>query len=133
MLGSTILSLFKDTYHIVGYTKNDLDVVDYKEVQKKISFENPNIIIHGAANTNAEECEGNKNLAYNVNAIGTQNIVNAFYTITKTLCLFTFRAREYMVPEKTVLILNTIQLALPRSIINQNWKGKKSYKILINT
>jgi dTDP-4-dehydrorhamnose reductase len=87
LLGSTILSLFKETSHIVGYTRNDLDVVDYKEVQKKISFESPDVIIHGAANTNAEECEGNKNLAYNVNAIGTQNIVNAILRSNKNIVL----------------------------------------------
>ena len=87
LLGSTILSLFKDTYHIVGYTRHDLDVVDYKEVQDKISFEKPDIIIHGAANTNADECEGNKNLAYNVNAIGTQNIVNAILRSNKNTVL----------------------------------------------
>ena len=87
LLGSTILSMFKDTFHIVGYTKRDLDVVNYKDVQKKISFENPDVIIHGAANTNAEECQVNKNLAYNVNAIGTQNIVNAVLRSKKNTVL----------------------------------------------
>jgi dTDP-4-dehydrorhamnose reductase len=87
LLGSTMLSLFKDTFEIVGYTRHDLDVVDYKEVQNKISFENPDIIIHVAANTNAEECEGNKNLAYNVNTIGTQNIVNAVLGSNKNTVL----------------------------------------------
>jgi len=87
LLGSTIFSLFKNSFHIVGYTRRDLDVVNYKDVQKKISFESPDIIIHGAANTDADECEVNKTLAYNVNAIGTQNIVNAILSNKKHIVL----------------------------------------------
>jgi len=89
LLGSTILSLYKDSYNIVGYTKDDLDIVDYKKVQQIIYYENPDIIIHGAANTNAEECEVNNDIAYNINAIGTQNIVNAIlFSNKKTILVY---------------------------------------------
>ena len=38
LLGSTIFSLFKNTFDIVGYTRRDLDVANYKHVQKKNKF-----------------------------------------------------------------------------------------------
>ncbi len=81
MLGSSLLKLLP--YEIVGFTSQELDITDYQKCTTILEKEKPSIIIHTAAYTNVEECETNKNKAYKVNTIGTQNIVN--YCIGKNI------------------------------------------------
>ena len=72
MLGSSLIKNlgFKN---IVGF---EIDITDSDCVKIKISEENPDIVIHCAAYTNVDECEVNKDKAYAINAVGSQNLVN---------------------------------------------------------
>ena len=47
------------------------------EIENVLSEFRPDVIIHGAAMTNVDECEQHKELAYNLNVVGTQNIIDA--------------------------------------------------------
>jgi len=53
-------------YHLDITMKKDVD-----DVIKKIK---PDVIVHTAALTNVDECEKNKDVAENINALGTRNI-----------------------------------------------------------
>jgi dTDP-4-dehydrorhamnose reductase len=54
-----------------------MDITDRKGIEHVLSAYRPDVIIHGAAMTHVDECEEHKELAYKLNVIGTQNIVDA--------------------------------------------------------
>jgi len=56
---------------------NELDITDFNAVIKKINDIKPQALINSAAFTNVDGCEENPALAYQVNAIGTQNLAIA--------------------------------------------------------
>ena len=70
------MKLFRNKYDVRGYDKKIMDVTDKKCVNEIINGEDPDVIIHTAANTDAEFCERNPEEAYLVNTTGTDNIVN---------------------------------------------------------
>lgn len=59
-----------------------MDITDRQGIENVLSEFRPDVIIHGAAMTHVDECEQHKELAYNLNVVGTQNIVDA----AKELC-----------------------------------------------
>jgi dTDP-4-dehydrorhamnose reductase len=73
MLGS---QLIQELPNAVGYSSKDLDVTNAPQVQRTINNVDPDIIIHTAAFTDVESCENEVDKAFEVNTIGTQNIVN---------------------------------------------------------
>lgn len=81
MLGSEIVDSFSHE-NVVGFG-SEIDITDYSFVLSKLNEEKPDIIIHTAAYTDVESCEINKDKAYLVNSIGTQNLVN--YCIGKNI------------------------------------------------
>ncbi|NVJ54188.1 MAG: NAD(P)-dependent oxidoreductase [Campylobacteraceae bacterium] len=81
MLGTNLMKLI--SYEAIGFTSKELDVSDSKKCIELLESKNPNIIIHTAAYTNVEDCEGNPKKAYKINTIGTQNLVN--YCINKDI------------------------------------------------
>jgi len=76
MLGSSLVESLRNKYDVTGYDKKSFDVTDRKCVNEIINSKGPDIIIHTAANTDAEFCERNPEEAYLVNTTGTDNIVN---------------------------------------------------------
>jgi dTDP-4-dehydrorhamnose reductase len=66
-------------------TRKDLDITNRKQVLEIIAREQPDVVIHLAANTNVDECQSNKREARIVNAIGTKNIADACHNVGSTL------------------------------------------------
>jgi dTDP-4-dehydrorhamnose reductase len=62
---------------VIGTGRQDIDVIDYVKVKKFISDARPDIIIHAAAFTAVDQCEGQMDLAFNVNALGARNVASA--------------------------------------------------------
>jgi dTDP-4-dehydrorhamnose reductase len=85
MLGSNLLKTLP--FKNIGYNSKDLDITDLITCKKVLEKEKPDIIIHTAAYTDVDDCEVNPDKAYNINTIGTQNLVN--YCINKNI-LFVF-------------------------------------------
>ena len=54
-----------------------LEITDQLSVAKLVSSVKPEVIIHTAALTDVDQCETERQLAYNVNAKGTENIARA--------------------------------------------------------
>ena len=54
----------------------EFDITDYSIVQKLADL-GPNLIIHAAAMTNVDGCAKNPDLAFSINAFGTQNVAHA--------------------------------------------------------
>lgn len=86
-LGSKLLKILSETYTVVGTYQNKeqqglhkLDIADKKDVDEFISQEKPDFVIHTAAMSDPDDCEVDKELAENINHVGTRNIVDACRT-----------------------------------------------------
>lgn len=51
-----------------------LDITNKENVEKSLKKVHPDIIIHTAAYTNVDDCEKNKDIAFDVNVQGTENL-----------------------------------------------------------
>lgn len=74
VLGSSLLLM--NLYKVIGFTSKKLDVTNFQSVSRVLKKENPDVIIHTAAYTDVEGCEIHRDKAYQVNTLGTQNLVN---------------------------------------------------------
>ncbi|MDP2939745.1 MAG: dTDP-4-dehydrorhamnose reductase [Candidatus Omnitrophota bacterium] len=93
MLGSNLFQELTNHYSLVATTQKDLDITDAKKVKQVILSNQPWIVIHTAALTDVDGCESQPRLAYNANALGTKNIVEA----TKIVgCLLFFLSSDYV-------------------------------------
>ena len=66
----------KDNINCLCPTKEELDVTNYIMMEQYLNNNKIDCIIHTAAITSVEKCEMDRGLAYNVNVIGTRNIIN---------------------------------------------------------
>lgn len=64
-----------------------LDITQKEEVQAFISTIQPDIILHGAAITQIDDCELNKELCYSVNVDGARNLLEAAIALHSRFCL----------------------------------------------
>ena len=58
-------------------TKNKLNILNKKKIEKYLVINNISLIIHCAALARVKKCELDKNKAKKINVIGTENIVNS--------------------------------------------------------
>jgi dTDP-4-dehydrorhamnose reductase len=86
------------------FSRSRLDVTDKNSVLNLTSLD-PDIIIHCAGLTNADECTRNPDLAYNVHYKGTKNIIelaqNNSALVIYPQSVFIFDGQELPVTEKT--------------------------------
>lgn len=86
-LGSQIINILKEgkselgdinpvykASKILGVDIDNLDIASITDVQAFIEKEKPDIVINSAAYTNVDGCEGNKEDAFKVNALGARNL-----------------------------------------------------------
>jgi dTDP-4-dehydrorhamnose reductase len=66
----------RDIKHI-GTTRNDFDITEFESVRSYILKEKPECVIHCAAYTAVDKAENEKEICYNVNILGTENIAKA--------------------------------------------------------
>jgi len=62
-----------------------LDITNYCSVLDTLTQIKPEVVIHAAAITNSNYCATHKELAWNVNVLGTQNIVKAIFEVGSRL------------------------------------------------
>ena len=82
MLGSALCPVLKQQNHEVLVTDlvptNDgveyLDVCNFKQVEKLVENNKPDIILHLAAETDVDKCEIEPDHAFKTNTLGTQNV-----------------------------------------------------------
>ena len=74
MLGKDLLPLLSVKYEVLGRDIQDFDITDRKRVQEEIAAYRPDVVIHTAAYTDVDGCEGKKELAFAVNGEGALNV-----------------------------------------------------------
>jgi dTDP-4-dehydrorhamnose reductase len=82
ILGSDIAKQLELLGHIYrGFDSQNIDIGNYKDVQSKVEIFKPDYIIHAAAMTNVDLCEDDRDAAFRINVIGSQNIAQAAASI----------------------------------------------------
>lgn len=101
MLSKKLTKDFSAEHEVFAPGRVDLDICSRENVADVINKFCPELIIHAAAYTNVEECEKQVDLCYQINLIGTQNLVEAsvnkkikFVYISSTGCYGTFKKDE---------------------------------------
>lgn len=88
MVGNYVQEVFKD-YDLVLTDRIDgflhLDVCDPTVVMRAVAEKKPDVVLHLAAATDVDQCEKEPELAYQTNAIGTQNVVLACQAVDAIL------------------------------------------------
>jgi len=64
-------------WEVVGADHRDLDVVDRDAVMAALEGVRPDVVLHAAAWTAVDACEGDPDRAFAVNSFGTRNVVEA--------------------------------------------------------
>jgi len=80
-----------------------LDIANYTAVEKYVSENKPESIIHLAAMTSIPQCEYDKENAWKINVIGTKNLLNAcikynqscYFIYMSTACVFSGEKGNY--------------------------------------
>jgi dTDP-4-dehydrorhamnose reductase len=77
-LGYDLVKQLSATNHqVFGVGRSELDITDEAAVQAYIDEIKPDAILHGAAYTNVDAAEEDKDTAYKVNALGTKYLAQA--------------------------------------------------------
>jgi len=105
-LGKEITKLFPDA---LCPTEKELNIINDSSIQAYTSKHKPDVVIHLAAMTSAEECEKNKELAWKVNVEGTENLLkstiaanpNIYFLYTSTAGVFSGDEGDYNENSKT--------------------------------
>jgi dTDP-4-dehydrorhamnose reductase len=99
LLGSYLIREFSNS---VGYSSQELDITKPLHVRQMVEMVRPDVIIHAAAFTDVEACEVETDKAFEINAIGTQNLVNCcidkdilFVYISSTGVYGSYKAEGY--------------------------------------
>ena len=77
MLGSALTKTLAPEHEIVGIDIDTADITNKTQTITAITSINPDTIIHAAAYTQVDNCEKDKEQAFAVNAMGTENVAIA--------------------------------------------------------
>ena len=76
-LGQSLQKTFKNNKaNILFFSKEDLDISDYKNLKKKITHINPDVLINASAFTQVDDAEIYKQDAKKINQIAPGHIAN---------------------------------------------------------
>jgi dTDP-4-dehydrorhamnose reductase len=85
-----LLELERKNHQAFGANRQKLDITIEEDVIAYINDVKPDVILHCAAYTNVDAAEENEDVAYQINAIGTENLAKAAkQTGAKMLCVST--------------------------------------------
>jgi dTDP-4-dehydrorhamnose reductase len=75
MLGQDLCNILeKEGFLVIKTNRSNLDITDFKVVEKFLNEQKPDFVIHCAAYTNVDKAESDYDTAYMINVIGTENV-----------------------------------------------------------
>ena len=81
MLGSDLMARLEGRHEAVGVDVDDFDITDELAARDAVAALRPGWVIHLAAYTNVDGCEGDPDTAHRVNAEGAGNIAKACWGV----------------------------------------------------
>ncbi len=86
-LGSRITQYYRDKYEVLAPSHSEMDIADACSVKRYFDEHRPDIVIHCAAISDVGRCEREPELSWQMNVIGTENIVKAAKELSaKCIC-----------------------------------------------
>jgi len=73
-LGTDLVEVLSKNHEVLGLTHNEIDISDFEKTKEVLGAIKPEILLNTAAYHNVPLCESNAMLAFQVNAIGAQNL-----------------------------------------------------------
>jgi dTDP-4-dehydrorhamnose reductase len=86
-LGHELVQAFHG-HDLAATSRADLDVTDRDAVLATISEARPDVVLHAAAWTAVDDCEGDPSRAHAVNALGTRHVAEAARRVDARVCYF---------------------------------------------
>nr|MBN2276787.1 dTDP-4-dehydrorhamnose reductase [candidate division Zixibacteria bacterium] len=74
LLGSDLTAYFSEKYDVYPAGREDFDIRDFAAADRIFTKFEPDIVLHAAALADVDKCEADEELAYGVNAAGTENV-----------------------------------------------------------
>jgi dTDP-4-dehydrorhamnose reductase len=84
-LGHDLIDAFQD-HEVIGLARHQLDVSGRDAVLQAITTIQPDVVIHAAAWTAVDACEGDPDRAFAVNALGTRHVAEAARLVGARVC-----------------------------------------------
>ena len=91
-LGIELIDIAPQEHKIFGYDL-DMDITDRFAIESRFSKVKPNLVIHCAAFTDVDGCEGFRDKAFLVNGTGTENLAKV---ARKYDCEFVYISTDYV-------------------------------------
>jgi dTDP-4-dehydrorhamnose reductase len=87
-LGQDLVRAFESdgAHDVHGFAHADLDVADGAQVRGALTSVRPDAVVHAAAWTAVDACEGDPDRAYQVNALGTRHVADAATRVGARVC-----------------------------------------------
>jgi len=84
LLGSKLIPVLSESYDVtpthntraIHSNSLKLDIDDKRAISEVFNVIHPDMVVHAAAMTNVDRCETNRDLAWSINAQGTENIAD---------------------------------------------------------
>ncbi|MDH4228581.1 MAG: dTDP-4-dehydrorhamnose reductase [Nitrospirota bacterium] len=77
MLGRDLHATLEGRHTLIPFAKSDLDIGDFGQVCRAVDANQPDLVINCAAFTDVDGCEGERDLAFRVNALGARHVAVA--------------------------------------------------------
>ncbi|MGC9962527.1 MAG: dTDP-4-dehydrorhamnose reductase [Acidimicrobiales bacterium] len=74
------------TWHIAAATRDDFDLASRDSVLAAVASAEPHVVIHPAAWTAVDACEGDPDRAFRINALGTRHVAEAARLVGAHVC-----------------------------------------------
>ena len=116
LLGKALMNAWTED-QASGLNSQDADIRDPKQVLDAVERTRPDWIVHAAAYTNVDECEANRERAFDVNCRGAVNVANAAKQQGARLL---FLSTDYVFDGKNTTPYETDSARAPRSVYGQS-------------
>ena len=116
--------------HSEGFTYSTLDITNKEQVNTVISQHKPNVVIHGAAATNVDWCENNKEECINLNINATQYIASA---CKENLVHLVHLSTDFIFDGEKQLGDLYIETDIPKPVSHYGWSKLEAEKVVQNT
>ncbi|MFP5318304.1 MAG: dTDP-4-dehydrorhamnose reductase [Acidimicrobiia bacterium] len=85
-VGSELAEAFADGWEVVACNRVTVDVGDRDSVLAAVCSAEPDAVVHAAAWTDVDGCQGDPDRAYRVNALGTRHVAEAARLVGARVC-----------------------------------------------
>ena len=76
-LGSRVAQYYKGKYDVICPTHAQMDIANAESVMRFFEMHRPDVVVHCAAISDVGRCEREPELSWNINVVGTENVVKA--------------------------------------------------------